>query len=119
MWGDLEVLKLLWSGQQSITDINDQEKDGNTAVHGAANWGRPECLSFVLDKKADPNTKNRWGRTALHLSAWHGTRECCEILLKNKAQPNNRDKHGRTALFFACLAKSPRKLSCCSTRCWR
>lgn len=105
-WGDLESLKIVWSAKKVITDVDDDDEDGDTAVHTAAMLGYAECLEFLLLHGAEPNKLDKFGRTALQRSAWKGSKECTEILLQYGAELKHCDKHGRTPLFYACRSNS-------------
>lgn len=101
-YGDLEVLKLLCHSK-AITEIDDEDDDGDTALQQAAVGNHTDCVEFLVKFGANPNVQNNYGRAALHNSAWQGTKECVEVLLNHGAKPNIVDKHNRTPLFFACL----------------
>jgi oxysterol-binding protein 1 len=51
------------------TDLNVQDKDGNTPLHLAASLGRPQLVRVLLEQKtADSSMLNYQGRTALDLA---------------------------------------------------
>jgi len=105
VFGDLETLQILCAGQ-SVSEINDDDNDGDSALMQAAICNHPKCLKFLAELGADVNMQNNYGRAALHNSSWQGSKDCVEILLAHGAQPNIVDKHNRTPLFFATLGES-------------
>ena len=68
----------------------------------AANNGHAACVSFLLEKGADPDirqTLERW--TPLMCAASKGHAETVEILVKAGANPSLRNKDGNNALALA------------------
>ncbi|KAH7082503.1 hypothetical protein FB567DRAFT_107375 [Paraphoma chrysanthemicola] len=102
LYGDLETLKVLCQSEL-ITEIDDEDKEGDTALQQAALGNHTDCVEFLVKFGADPNVQNHYGKVALHNSAELGTRQCVQILLNHGAEPNILDKHNRTPLFCACL----------------
>jgi ankyrin repeat protein len=101
VFGELEVLQILSAGQ-SISEIDDDDNDGDSALMQAAICVHPKCLKFLAELGANTNMQNKHGQTALHHAAWQGSIECAQILLDHDAKPNMVDKHNRTPLFSAC-----------------
>lgn len=87
--GDYEVVKLL-IGQGSTgnanhrqsADINLKNKDNETALHSAAQYGHTAVVSLLLSQGADPFIRNIRAETALDLSAQYGRLETIELLLQ-------------------------------------
>ncbi len=55
-------------------DINDVDKNGETAMHGAAYQDRPRFVQFLADRHADINVwnrKNKWDWTPLLIAKGH------------------------------------------------
>ena len=50
-------------------NINTQNRDGGTALHGAAFLGHIETVNLLLSKEADPNIRNKKGETPLDNSS--------------------------------------------------
>lgn len=88
-------------------DINQRDRDGNTALMWAAGNGHltPELLDSFIRERADINIQNKEGMTALALSAHYRrlTPELVKAYVRNGANINERDKSGRTALMWSAL----------------
>lgn len=105
IWGDLETLEILCKGQP-ITEIDDDDNDGDSALHQAAIQERAKIIAFLADLGANVNMPNKKGLTAIHDAATLGSKECVETLLEKGAESNLLDKRNRNVLFYACLSKS-------------
>lgn len=91
------VQKLLASG----ANVNVQDGDGDTPLHGAAQSGNVEIISLLLDKGANPNAKNKLGGTPLMWAASFGNDDAARLLLKRGADPSLKDNDGITAVQWA------------------
>ena len=60
-----EVRALLAKG----ADPNVPDRDGRTAVHGAASIGAVESMQALLEAGGDPNRRDKDGNTPLHIAA--------------------------------------------------
>ena len=81
--------------------VDHQDKDGDTAVHGAALYGNAKIMELLLDARANPNLKNRVGGTPLMWAAAYGHGEVVGILLNRGADPKLKDVDGITAAGWA------------------
>jgi len=81
-------------------DVNKGDKNGRTALHVAADWGRAECVRELLQAPGiDVNKGDKNGETALHEAAYNGYAECVRKLLQAQGiDVNKADKYGGTAL---------------------
>ena len=55
-------------------DVNAVDKNGETAMHGAAYQDRPKLLKLLVERGADAkvwNRKNKWGWTPLLIAEGH------------------------------------------------
>ena len=86
---------------QRGSELNHQDKDGDTAVHGAALYGNVGILGALLDAGANPNMKNKLGGTALMWAAAYGHDDVLRLLLSRGADPKLRDVDGVTAAGWA------------------
>lgn len=105
IWGDLETLEILCKGQP-ITEIDDDDNDGDSALHQAALQEHPKIIAFLADLGANVDMPNKKGLTAIHDAALLGSKDCVEILLAKGAESNLLDKRDRNVLFYACLGTS-------------
>ncbi|KAI0431062.1 ankyrin repeat-containing domain protein [Xylaria sp. FL1042] len=105
LWGMVESLRII---QPQVQNIDDPDKDGDTALHQAAIRGFTECIQFLAENGADVNLKNNNDRTALHHAAGGGFLDSVTFLLEWPGSLiNSCDKHKRTPLFLACSGYSP------------
>jgi ankyrin repeat protein len=82
-------------------NVNAQDADGDTPLHGAAQNGTVEIINLLLDKGANPNAKNKLGGTPLMWAAVFGNDDAARLLLKRGADPSLKDNDGITALGWA------------------
>jgi len=79
------------------------DKEGQTALHLAADNGHVECTRLVLSKGAAVHLCNRYGNTALHLASDRGFADCARLLLEAGAAVDKKNNDGATALQCACI----------------
>ncbi len=91
-------------------DINEKDKDGNTALNHAADLGYIEIVRLLVDKGADLNMKNADGDTPLMkaLSAYSpytynndNYNTIARLLINHGADLDAKNKSGETALSIA------------------
>lgn len=103
------LLAYVWRDNQKATerllalgaDVKLQDKDGDTALHGAAETGNVEIIRMLLDKGADINAKNNQGGTPLMWAAVFGNADAVKLLLSRGANASLKDNDGVTALEWA------------------
>ena len=78
--GDIETIH---SYIDQHYDVNDKDRDGNTALLLATYQGFPEIVKLLLAKGADVNAKNKYGDTALMLAVANGDTEISKLLLEH------------------------------------
>ncbi len=86
------------------TPVDTASKFGMTALHIAANYGHPECVSILLAAGANPNATDDLGRSPLHLAPGvmmdapkrdgENRNECRRLLIAAGANPKATDKYG-------------------------
>ena len=86
---------------QMGSDVNHQDKDGDTPIHGAAWFGNMSVLGMLLDARANPNVKNKLGGTPLMWAAAYGHDQAVRLLLERGADPRIKDVDGVTAAGWA------------------
>ena len=69
-FGRLDVLK--WVLHKLQFDVNEQNSNGDTALHWAAHHNQMECARLLLEQGSQ-NLRNRWGSTPLDYAKkkWH------------------------------------------------
>ncbi|EAX90658.1 hypothetical protein TVAG_142020 [Trichomonas vaginalis G3] len=82
-------------------NINDKDKDGETALHMVTRKNSKEMAELLISHGANINEKDEKGRTALHIAARKNSKETAELLISHDANVNAKDKYGRTVLLFA------------------
>ncbi|XP_048244157.1 serine/threonine-protein phosphatase 6 regulatory ankyrin repeat subunit B-like [Haliotis rufescens] len=91
-----------------MSDVNEQDWAGNTAlhflIHNKSYHGMSECLDhetyqLFLDNRTDVTIKDKEGKTALHLAARANCKRCVKMLLP-KSDINGQDEDGNTALHY-------------------
>lgn len=97
---NIETTKLLLQNQPLL--INEQDLNGNTALHYAAHLGSPELVKILLEYGGDNGKQNNLGQTPLLLSIHANNIKITKVLLEKK--PNYIDKidqDGFTILHYA------------------
>ncbi len=79
-------------------DVNQPNKDGDTALHIAAQERHLHVIKELVAKGADINQPNKDGDTALHIAAQEGHLHVIKKLVAKGAYVNQPDKDGDTAL---------------------
>ncbi|KAK0707798.1 ankyrin repeat-containing domain protein [Lasiosphaeris hirsuta] len=108
LFGELEALKIIAAA--GLSEIDDLDNDGDTALHQAAIGGHAECVRFLWGAGASPNIPNKRGQTALHDAALRGSEDCVGAILDFEKETghsldiNAFDKRNKTPLFCACLS---------------
>ena len=84
-------------------DVNQQNKNGSTALMWASRNGLKEIVQLLLKNECiKVNQQNNDGRTALMLASFAGHKEIIDILLKHKdIQTTQQDEKGFSALRWA------------------
>ncbi len=100
-WSDAET-KELQELLNSGANVNTQDHDGLTLLHGAAFDGQVVLCSMLLNAGANVNVKGREleyrGFTPLHAAVCNGQVALCSMLLDAGAQMSVQDANGNTPL---------------------
>lgn len=99
--GDMEMCRALLSAGARP---DEQDAEGNSALHIAAGFGELAVCELLLENGADVDSQNEDGRTPLHLCAAQGDAEAVSLLLAAGAEVNACDVQGWTPLHFAAAA---------------
>lgn len=87
-------------------DINEIDKDGNTALHTACEINDSNLVLFLLCYGADPDVKNYSSQTPLHVAIEHDSKESAQQLINFGCNIFARDSAGKTAMETA-FSKNP------------
>ncbi|GFT84791.1 ankyrin repeat, SAM and basic leucine zipper domain-containing protein 1 [Nephila pilipes] len=102
MQGDLETTKNIISKGICVDTIL---KAGWTGLMYACSSGQVEIVSFLLEKKADPNYHKDMFTPLMAVCASKKLEEellkCCSLLLQHGAKVNAHERHYTTPLMFA------------------
>ncbi|KHE79373.1 ankyrin [Neurospora crassa] len=102
--GDWHSFKLL---AEKMSDLNKlADKQDQTILHLAAQWGRADIAKYVLDKGTNIDQQDRGRHTALHHAAMNGHHEVVRVLLGAGARRDvKEDCLEWTALHYAVIRK--------------
>nr|XP_054917626.1 E3 ubiquitin-protein ligase MIB2-like isoform X4 [Dermacentor andersoni] len=100
-----------FQGQESVVkmlivtgaDLNEGDKDGDTALHYAVYGDKPEILELLVNFGADVNARNKKMYTAIHVAVNKEFVACVRVLTKYIGQldVNTQDEYGDTPLHDA------------------
>ncbi|EMT70529.1 Ankyrin repeat domain-containing protein 50 [Fusarium odoratissimum] len=91
------IMSLIESG----ADIDAQDPIGeSTALTQAAEQGRADLASLLLENGANPNQREKHGKTALHIAAQNGHLDVVAVLIAGGADIDAR-VHGWTSMLLA------------------
>lgn len=89
-------------------NINVSDKQGDTALHYAANFGFAEIAQLLLKNGATVFAQNRFRQTPLHMAASNGHAEIAQLLLlESGTNEEARDINGASALDLSTKAGHP------------
>lgn len=71
-----------------------QDINGRTLLHYAADYGQSEVISYLISKGADVNILDKHGISALLAAIWEGHTTCVKILLNSGASKNGQAPDG-------------------------
>ena len=91
--GDATILR---QAIENGNDVNEEDENGQTALHMAADKGDVECIALLLDKGADPNATDKEGISILEAAVIGGCVGAVKLLLAVGADPDHEDMDGDT-----------------------
>jgi ankyrin repeat protein len=99
--GDVGRIRSILTETPGLIDAH--SRDGWTALHLAAHYGRRPVMEALLHAGADVRalSTNPLGNTALHAALANGQTEAAAMLLESGASIDARDASGHTALHLA------------------
>uniref|UniRef100_A0A914VF90 Uncharacterized protein n=1 Tax=Plectus sambesii TaxID=2011161 RepID=A0A914VF90_9BILA len=96
---------------KSGAEANVPQSNGETALHIAARFGRPDMIRLLLSEEANPMATSETGETTLHVAAKNCNFEAAQIIIKYveehggqaavKRLVNSRNTEGLTSLHYA------------------
>ena len=95
--GNVDVAKFL---MDNVKDINYKSREG-TALSGLSVKYNKDLVTYILEKKADPNIADATGSTPLFWAVKFGNKELTELLLKYKADKTIKDAQAMTPFEYA------------------
>lgn len=105
-FGSIEVVREFLASPQIAMFIDYPTGEAcMTSLAAAAQMGRADVVTALLDAHADPNVPDAGGRTALMAAASAGEFELLPLLLARGANPALKAANGWTCLQFACGAE--------------
>lgn len=72
--------------------------EGPMTLIAAADAGRTDVVTMLLEGRADPDARSVDGETALHRAAYWAKQDIVELLLDARSDPSARDKKGKTPM---------------------
>ena len=99
--GRLSEMRALWANGSGGIDKNSRNTSSRTALHGAAWNGHNDCISFLVDIKADLHLKDSSGDTAAHDAAARDHVSCLRVLHGANADLSIKNNNNQTPLELA------------------
>ena len=96
--GNIEIAMLLL---QSGANVDTMNEVGNTALHEAAQIGRPRTVRLLLEHHANIDILSRDGWTPLMLASCEGKIEIMELLIQSGAAVDSSNNEGWKPLLLA------------------
>ena len=98
MAGEIEKAKSFFTNQ---AEINNADREGNTALHVAAKLNEADLVIFLIVKGADTELKNKSGDTPLHVAIENDAYEAARALTSLSADIFALNAKGKSALEIA------------------
>jgi ankyrin repeat protein len=103
-WVEAVLSKKTWMPRLQKR-VNDNTKEGVTALHIAALSKDISLVQLLLERGAGMKAKGRFGETALHIAAENGNTAVVQLLLDRGANIEARNDDGETPLHAAARFK--------------
>ena len=85
------------------SEVDDQDINGDTALHWAAQAHSVQCVRLLLQHRVEVNTRNNLGETALHMAVQNNSLGLVKVLLEHGEDMYVRNKHKEDALLIAIM----------------
>ncbi|KAF8096437.1 hypothetical protein N665_0308s0011 [Sinapis alba] len=111
-WKPLQTLALSMQIQlmdnlmENGLDVDDVDKEGQTALHKAVIGKKEAVISHLLRKGANPHVQDRDGASALHYAVQVGALQTVKLLIKYNVDVNVTDYEGWTPLHIAVQSRN-------------
>ncbi|TDH65062.1 uncharacterized protein CCR75_002145 [Bremia lactucae] len=103
-----EIFQALLKGKP---DLSVQDSSGQTVLHLAAEYEKPEALKLLLRAKPKVDAVDNQKMTALHVAVGKGNFEIVQFLIESgQASVNVSDGKGNTPLHWACIKNGSTQL---------
>uniref|UniRef100_U5EYL7 Putative myotrophin n=1 Tax=Corethrella appendiculata TaxID=1370023 RepID=U5EYL7_9DIPT len=89
--GDLEQVKDFVEHKK--IDIN-QEYDGRSLLHYAADFGQSEVVEYLIKHGADVNALDKHGISSILAAIWEGHTQCVKLLIEGGATKTGKAPDG-------------------------
>ena len=95
------VRVLIEKANLQAADVNGKNREGNAAIHLAAQGGHLECIEELVKAGADVALTGKGKTSTVILASTYGHLRVVKYLLENGGKILRRDKFGRSALMMA------------------
>jgi hypothetical protein len=98
-WVEAVLAKKSWRPRY-YKRVNEQNNDGATVLHSAAEGGNEAVVRLLVDSGADVKAKDNVGKTVLHwaTSSWRMNKAVVRLLVNSGADVKAKDNYRRMAL---------------------
>ena len=66
--GDVTILHMMLGARSNVSELNNQNAEGETPLHWAVSHNRVECAKFLLERGAEKNIPNASGESPLDIA---------------------------------------------------
>ncbi|XP_066275704.1 ankyrin repeat and SAM domain-containing protein 1A-like isoform X3 [Branchiostoma lanceolatum] len=99
--GNADIVRSLILHGPSHAKVNERNKDSETPLHFAAQYGHTAVVKVLLEHHADPTMRNKRGESPLDLACLYGRLDTVELLLRKHPTLLDRPGGQSTPLHLA------------------